>query len=598
MESSTGEYQGYITDFDDLKNRHAEYLTLGDRPYPDRQDHPRDLATQQQIVRQLFHAMQNMEGILDGPKRQAATWIESRQWTDLEVEMTSWRLLDAVIKAQAGKNQIPRCQQRKPLSYAKFPSFQHRLDKVLEVLHISKTTVASTFQTETFVHRLAWNPHAELKGKITNQGLNDSRAHQKGPASEGGSENTDPTSPADNPGQSRRQSVASLGSSKASKKRRHDSGYESSIYIPTPTTTNEDDEGQNPAQATPGPSAPKRLRTGKRTTSVHPNLAAGTGSLGAASMFGESRTATYNASSSSPPIPALAPPGRVLGGPSSIPSITSRWSPSLMLPGHQHHAGFHGNNGVGVCYPPFLYGNPGQYMMNSVPNGVGNAFNHHGQCAFTSTPNNIPNGFFSNAGQQTIINSPSNGIPNAYSNNPRQQPPLIDFSRPVIPNPSLSWTEYFEMSSPPPPNLPLSDHPNLQPSSPAAAADSEYHVNINGEPRRLDTPTTDPIQVGGLTFPVPPPPPPPPIQQPTDPSSNGQDGILENDSFENHMGGDDIRQEDEEQSVLDADSSPCLAGWPSENESGNSNDNDDDGGLIVGLGLGNMARTLISFSEV
>ncbi|KAL7626474.1 hypothetical protein AAE478_003246 [Parahypoxylon ruwenzoriense] len=175
MESATRDYQGFIRGIDDYERIMDQYLHTHDVEGGPCTDFPADPEGQRHLVKVLLEASCNCTYVYEPENGQSVKRVQDGSYTDLELELISWKLLMAVRDAQEGRCKLPRYMTCKIPKYVEYGSFNDRFNQVLRAVRCSKDVVASLFKDALFIHRLAWQPEAELKTKARNRTLNEDR---------------------------------------------------------------------------------------------------------------------------------------------------------------------------------------------------------------------------------------------------------------------------------------------------------------------------------------------------------------------------------------------------------------------------------------
>ncbi|KAI5920588.1 hypothetical protein F4810DRAFT_723262 [Camillea tinctor] len=162
-------FRGYIKSFHDALTVEEEYKETYDEEGTDNSDFPLNEGDQQGLVKDLFEAIINTNGVLEKETNFAYKKIATNKYSPLEIELMSWKVLDAIRVAQDGKNEIPPWYTEGGPKYQRFKSFTERFSKVRGILKESKDMVKNIFTNDMFAYRLAWNPRAEASRKQTNR---------------------------------------------------------------------------------------------------------------------------------------------------------------------------------------------------------------------------------------------------------------------------------------------------------------------------------------------------------------------------------------------------------------------------------------------
>ncbi|KAI1144263.1 hypothetical protein F5Y05DRAFT_407663 [Hypoxylon sp. FL0543] len=175
MDSTTGVYQGFITNPADFERVRREYLSRNDIAREEVTDVPQTAEEQRGLIKKMFEAAQDCSQTYEPSQSQSVRRIQSGAYTDVEWELILWPLLMSACSAQEGRCQLPRYLGCKIPQYNAYESFTERLNAIVEALRLSKALVVSLFKDSTFIDRLAWRPKSELSLKATNRKLNENR---------------------------------------------------------------------------------------------------------------------------------------------------------------------------------------------------------------------------------------------------------------------------------------------------------------------------------------------------------------------------------------------------------------------------------------
>ncbi|KAI0138614.1 hypothetical protein F4776DRAFT_670479 [Hypoxylon sp. NC0597] len=175
MNSTTGLYQGVISDAADYERVKREYLSQNDMARKQVTDLPHSAEQRRALIKAMFEAALDCSETYEPPDSQSVEKIRSGSYTDVEWELVLWPLLMSACSAQEGRCQIPRYLGCKAPPYNPYESFTERFRAIVDALRTSKALVLSLFKDATFIDRVAWRPKTELSVKAANRKLNNDR---------------------------------------------------------------------------------------------------------------------------------------------------------------------------------------------------------------------------------------------------------------------------------------------------------------------------------------------------------------------------------------------------------------------------------------
>ncbi|KAI5923553.1 hypothetical protein F4810DRAFT_720117 [Camillea tinctor] len=166
-------FRHVISDFDDMRDKEARYLSLKNKRATHAEDIPSDPQELQELVRRLWIAIYNTEDVVEAENSDAIKAIMKKpRWSEGEVHLALWKLLDAMINAQRGVCTLPTSYTSGGPIYQEFDGFYSRFESVEEGLKRSKALCRSVLCMDLFIARIAWNPTAETNRKSVNLNLN------------------------------------------------------------------------------------------------------------------------------------------------------------------------------------------------------------------------------------------------------------------------------------------------------------------------------------------------------------------------------------------------------------------------------------------
>lgn len=144
-ESKTGTYLGFARNQADAKRLFAQYLARNNTDKGSLQGFPQDDAGQRQLVRQAVEAMVQLEGSHEaqevatgtGRKNTSYSRIAEHHWTDEELEIMAWQVLEACKDVQLGNCRVPEWFGDKRLAArSEYCTFTDRWVAVMEQLKV------------------------------------------------------------------------------------------------------------------------------------------------------------------------------------------------------------------------------------------------------------------------------------------------------------------------------------------------------------------------------------------------------------------------------------------------------------------------------
>ncbi|KAI0023951.1 hypothetical protein F4780DRAFT_798168 [Xylariomycetidae sp. FL0641] len=169
MEARNNTCSGFIKSYDEYLQVSRDYQAQSDRPNTNCSDFPVAAEDQQGLVSELVRAMVNTTDVAEPPSNAAVKKIAGLKYSNLELELVGWKLLNELKHAQQGHCHIPGYYSDKKPAYRNFINFIARYTTVFEVLWSCKDAVKSLFLDELFAAKLAWNPEFEAARKETNR---------------------------------------------------------------------------------------------------------------------------------------------------------------------------------------------------------------------------------------------------------------------------------------------------------------------------------------------------------------------------------------------------------------------------------------------
>ncbi|KAI1485252.1 hypothetical protein F5X96DRAFT_691083 [Biscogniauxia mediterranea] len=166
-------FRHVISDFNDMRDKEARYLSIKNKAGTQTDDIPENNHELQGLVHRLWIALYNTEDTVESETSDAIkSLIKKPRWSEGEVHLALWKLLEAVIDAQRGICTLPKSYTTSGPIYQEFDSFYARFESVEEGLRISKALCRSVLCMDLFIARIAWNPTAEANRKSVNLALN------------------------------------------------------------------------------------------------------------------------------------------------------------------------------------------------------------------------------------------------------------------------------------------------------------------------------------------------------------------------------------------------------------------------------------------
>ncbi|KAI0596784.1 hypothetical protein F4775DRAFT_593896 [Biscogniauxia sp. FL1348] len=166
-------FRHVISDFNDMRDKEARYLSIKNKTGTQTDDIPQSTHEHRNLVHRLWIALYNTEGTVESESSDAVkTLIKKPRWSEGEIHLALWKLLEAVIGAQRGICSLPRAYTTSGPVYQEFDSFYARFESVEKGLRISKALCRSVLCMDLFIARIAWNPTAEANRKSVNLALN------------------------------------------------------------------------------------------------------------------------------------------------------------------------------------------------------------------------------------------------------------------------------------------------------------------------------------------------------------------------------------------------------------------------------------------
>ncbi|KAI0198127.1 hypothetical protein F4808DRAFT_473068 [Astrocystis sublimbata] len=151
-------------------------------PVEHQQDLPANNYQRTQYVRLIWDAVFTLVNVLDSPGslqiRNVASSGDNKVWSDDEVTVVCWNILEHVELAAKGINTLDTFASSEKIHIKSFTSFRDRLTQTLEMLAKSKSAVQSSVSNDEFRSRGAQNPVKEHSRKRTNKNLNDNKKLQ------------------------------------------------------------------------------------------------------------------------------------------------------------------------------------------------------------------------------------------------------------------------------------------------------------------------------------------------------------------------------------------------------------------------------------